>query len=86
MYADDAPISPQHPYVELAVEVFAMLADATRVRIVLALQDGELSVGELVEIVGRAPAGVSQHLGEAPHGANCRDSPGGAAGVLSVGE
>ncbi|MBS1674706.1 ArsR/SmtB family transcription factor [Gulosibacter macacae] len=62
MYADDAPISPQHPYVELAVEVFAMLADATRVRIVLALQDGELSVGELVEIVGRAPAGVSQHL------------------------
>ena len=28
--------------VELAVEIFTMLADATRVRIVLALKDGEL--------------------------------------------
>src|SRR6478672_2957789 len=31
-------------YVELAVEVFAMLADATRVRIVLALREGEMAV------------------------------------------
>lgn len=53
---------PESPYVELAVEVFAMLADATRVRIVLALRDGERSVGEIAEAVGKAPAGVSQHL------------------------
>lgn len=50
-------------YVELAVEVFAMLADATRVRIVLALTDaGELSVNQLAETVGKSPAAVSQHL------------------------
>ena len=51
------------PFVELAVEVFAMLADATRVRIVLALQEaGELSVNHLADIVDKSPAAVSQHL------------------------
>lgn len=54
--------SPESPYVELAVEVFAMLADATRVRIVLALRDGELSVNHLADIVDKSPAAVSQHL------------------------
>lgn len=49
-------------YVELAVEVFAMLADATRVRIVLALRDGEMAVGALAELLGKSPAAVSQHL------------------------
>lgn len=49
-------------YVELAVEVFAMLADATRVRIILALRDGELSVNELAETVGKPQSAVSQHL------------------------
>ena len=48
--------------VELAVEVFTMLADATRVRVVLALQDGELSVNTLAELVGKSPTAVSQHL------------------------
>lgn len=49
-------------YVELAVEVFAMLADATRVRIVLALRDTELSVGALAEQLDRSPTSISQHL------------------------
>jgi DNA-binding transcriptional ArsR family regulator len=49
-------------YVELAVEVFTMLADATRVRIILALRDGELSVNHLADIVDKAPPAVSQHL------------------------
>lgn len=49
-------------YVELAVEVFSMLADATRVRIVLALSDGELPVNDLAERVRKSPAAVSQHL------------------------
>jgi DNA-binding transcriptional ArsR family regulator len=49
-------------YVELAVEVFAMLADATRVRVVLALRDGEMSVGALADLLGKSPAAVSQHL------------------------
>jgi len=49
-------------FVELAVEVFAMLADATRVRIILALRDGELSVNRLADLVEKSPAAVSQHL------------------------
>lgn len=54
---------PDSQYVELAVEVFAMLADATRIRIILALRDaGELSVNNLADIVDKSPAAVSQHL------------------------
>ncbi|WP_456283897.1 ArsR/SmtB family transcription factor [Microbacterium sp. JZ101] len=51
------------PYVELAVEVFRLLADPTRVRIVLALRrNGELSVNRIAEAVGKSPAAASQHL------------------------
>jgi DNA-binding transcriptional ArsR family regulator len=50
------------PYVELAAEVFSLLADATRVRIILALRDGELSVNHLADIVEKSPTAVSQHL------------------------
>lgn len=39
-----------------------MLADATRVRIILALRDGEMSVNHLSGIVDKSPAAVSQHL------------------------
>lgn len=53
---------PDSQYVELAVEVFSMLADSTRVRLILALRDGELSVNELAETVDKSPAAVSQHL------------------------
>lgn len=55
-------LDAESSYVELAVEVFAMLADATRVRIVLALREEELSVNHLADIVDRSPAAVSQHL------------------------
>ncbi|MCL6422340.1 metalloregulator ArsR/SmtB family transcription factor [Brachybacterium sp. JHP9] len=53
---------PDSPFVELAVEIFAMLADATRVRLILALRDGELSVGHLAERVDKPATAVSQHL------------------------
>ena len=54
---------PDSEYVELAVEVFALLADATRVRIVLALRDAdELPVNALAEILDRPASTVSQHL------------------------
>ncbi|TFD68613.1 ArsR/SmtB family transcription factor [Cryobacterium gelidum] len=53
---------PDSQFVELAVEVFTMLADATRVRLILALRDGELSVNHLADIVDKSPAAVSQHL------------------------
>ncbi len=54
--------APDSQFVELAVEVFGMLADPTRVRIVLALRDGELSVNQLADAVTKSPAAVSQHL------------------------
>ena len=62
MDEDRAPADHDSQYVELAVEVFAMLADATRVRIILALRDGERSVTELAALVEKAPTAVSQHL------------------------
>ncbi|RKR75259.1 ArsR/SmtB family transcription factor [Frondihabitans australicus] len=56
-------LDPESEYVELAVEVFAMLADATRVRIILALRSsGEMSVNHLADVVDKSPAAVSQHL------------------------
>lgn len=53
---------PDSQFVELAVEVFGMLADATRVRIILALREDELSVNHLADILDKTPAAVSQHL------------------------
>ena len=55
-------VQPAEDQVALAVEVFRMLADQTRVRLLWALLDRELSVGELAVAVGKPPAGVSQHL------------------------
>jgi DNA-binding transcriptional ArsR family regulator len=46
----------------LVVEVFRMLADATRVQVLWALTDRELSVSELAEHVGKPAASMSQHL------------------------
>jgi len=64
--SEDSQVCGRHPdseYVELAVEVFSLLADATRVRIVLALREiEELSVNHLADIVDRPPTTVSQHL------------------------
>ncbi len=48
--------------VDLAVDVFRMLADATRVQILWALVDGELSVSELADRAAKPPASTSQHL------------------------
>jgi DNA-binding transcriptional ArsR family regulator len=48
--------------VDLAVEVFRMLADATRIQLLWALIGQELPVNELATRVGKAPASVSQHL------------------------
>ncbi|WP_025777203.1 ArsR/SmtB family transcription factor [Brevibacterium sp. VCM10] len=53
---------PESQYADLAAEVFTLLSDATRVRIILALRDGEKSVNDLAEAVGKSPTVVSQHL------------------------
>jgi DNA-binding transcriptional ArsR family regulator len=48
--------------IAVCVEIFSLLADATRLRIVLALEGGERSVGAIAEQVGKSQAAVSQHL------------------------
>jgi DNA-binding transcriptional ArsR family regulator len=48
--------------VGLVVEVFRMLADATRIHVLWALVDHEMSVNELAEHVGKPAPSVSQHL------------------------
>ena len=58
----DEELHPDDAFVELAVEVFSMLADPTRVRMILALRDDELSVNHLADIVDKSPTAVSQHL------------------------
>ena len=47
---------------ELAVEVFRMLSDTTRVRLLWALIDQELAVNELADRLGKPAPSVSQHL------------------------
>lgn len=64
MHADvqEDGLGVDSPYVDLVVEVFSLLADPTRVRIVLALRERELSVNHLADIVEKSPTSVSQHL------------------------
>jgi DNA-binding transcriptional ArsR family regulator len=53
---------PDPEQVDLAVEVFRMLADPTRVRILWVLRDGERSVNDLSEVLVKPQSAVSQHL------------------------
>ena len=63
MNAGNSPRPPlEEDQVSLIVEVFRMLADATRIRVLWALADGESSVNELAERVGKPAPSVSQHL------------------------
>lgn len=48
--------------VALAAEVFRMLAEPTRIRILWALNEAELSVNEIAQTVGKPAPAVSQHL------------------------
>jgi DNA-binding transcriptional ArsR family regulator len=49
-------------HADLVVEVFRMLADATRVQLLWALVEHERSVNDLAERVGKPAPSVSQHL------------------------
>lgn len=51
------------PYdVDLAVEIFRMLADGTRLQLLWCLRDDELPVGVLAAMLDKQPPAVSQHL------------------------
>lgn len=63
MNADSGKSAPlPEEQASLIVEVFRMLADATRIQILWALADTERSVNELADHVGKPPPSVSQHL------------------------
>src|ERR1700722_14543111 len=65
----DVPDPIPEDQVNLIVEVFRMLADPTRIRVLWELMGGELAVNELAEQVGKPapervdnpPPAVSQH-------------------------
>ncbi|MDR3663660.1 MAG: ArsR/SmtB family transcription factor [Mycobacterium sp.] len=54
--------SLEEDQVALIVEVFRMLADATRIQLLWSLIDDELSVNDLAERVSKPAPSVSQHL------------------------
>lgn len=58
----DEAIDPATDYLPIAAEIFALLADPTRLRILLLLESGEVSVGRIAESVQKSQAAVSQHL------------------------
>jgi DNA-binding transcriptional ArsR family regulator len=60
----DAPfrLSDSPTPVELVAKYFRVLGDPTRLRIVELIEDGELSVGELVERLQLSQSHVSNHL------------------------
>ena len=53
---------PSSVHIEIATDMFKLVSDPTRLKILWALLHGEHSVGELAEDVGVKPAVVSQHL------------------------
>lgn len=63
MNADSGlPAALPEDQANLIAEVFRMLADPTRIRVLFALTGGESSVNELAERVGKPAPSVSQHL------------------------
>lgn len=62
MHADSSTDRLPDDQAALVVEVFRMLADATRVQVLWSLTDREMSVNELAEHVGKPAPSVSQHL------------------------
>src|SRR5512135_3606498 len=56
----DNQLAEDHAH--LVVEVFRMLADATRVQLLWALAGREMSVNDLAERIGKPGPSVSQHL------------------------
>jgi DNA-binding transcriptional ArsR family regulator len=51
--ASSTPQLPAEEQVDVAVEVFRMLADATRLRLLWAMRDGEVTVRDLTDTVAK---------------------------------
>jgi ubiquinone/menaquinone biosynthesis C-methylase UbiE len=50
------------------INLLRLLADPTRLRLLLLLEEGELSVAELQEILGMGQSRISSHLAQLKHG------------------
>jgi len=55
-------LPPQPTPADIVAKYFRAFGDPTRVRILEALREGELPVGEIVSRVGASQTGVSNHL------------------------
>lgn len=53
---------PDDAAVEVAADAFRMLSDKNRIKILVALLQGESSVNCLAELIDASPSAVSQHL------------------------
>ena len=72
--------------VALAVEVFRMFAEGTRIQILWSLIDGEMPVNDLAETIGKPGPSVSQHLAKLRMARLVRHPPGGHHDLLPAGE
>lgn len=56
------PAPPEHERLAVAANVFALLADPTRLHLLWTLAGGEADVSQLTESCGASRTAVSQHL------------------------
>jgi len=59
----DIPHPLPDPLIELIAHRFRVIGEPTRIKVLDALRDGELTVGELVDGLGASQQNVSKHLG-----------------------
>jgi DNA-binding transcriptional ArsR family regulator len=53
---------PEDAEVQIAADAFRMLSDKNRIKILVALLQGETSVNCLADLIDASPSAVSQHL------------------------
>ncbi len=59
---DESKITLDETTATQMAELFRTLGDSSRVRIIAALATGEMSVGQLAELVDISPSSVSHHM------------------------
>jgi len=84
--ADPALLAPPGASLDLSAstDLLRLLADPTRVRLLNLLEDGELSVAELVRATRLPQSRVSTHLGKLREGGLVRDRRVGSSSLYSI--
>ena len=70
--------------IDLGTEICRLLADASRVRLLLLLESQVLSVAELTEVTGLAQSRISTHLSRLKRAGLVRDERGNGASLYSI--